>query len=213
MYCGKCGKVIDDAETVCPWCGTPTDDGGGDIETERVPVRETPPMRPPHPNRRQREMASSQMTGIGITVAFFAALIYWSGLISNMPVITVLLAGYVLIREKEQWLRAVALKAVTIIICFALLLGFINLLVYFKDVMVNIINMLLSTVSQGGFYNKVTGSAFRDILDMLKYIVYFVRDLFLILSGFMALKYKNMRIPVIDKMVNSHIGRMSGSAR
>ena len=213
MYCGKCGKVIDDAATICPWCNTPTDDVGGDAETERIPAREAPPMRPPHTNRRQREMASSQMTGIGITVAFLAALIYWSGLISNMPVITILLAGYVLIREKEQWLRAVALKAVTIIICFALLLGFINLLVYFKDVMVNIINMLLSTVSQGTYYKQVTGAAFRDILDMLKYIVYFVRDLFLILSGFMALKYKNMRIPVIDKMVNSNIGRMSGSAR
>lgn len=213
MYCGKCGKVIDDAATVCPWCNSPTEAVPKDVESEKMTGRETPHMNPARNNRRIREAASSQMTEIGITVAFFAALIYWSGLISNMPVITVLLAGYVLIREKEQWLRAVALKAVTIIVCFALLLGFINLLVYFKDVMVNIINMMLSTISVGSYYNQVTGAAFRDILDILKYIVLFIRDLFLILSGFMALKYKNMRIPVIDKMVNRHIGRMSGSAR
>jgi len=213
MYCGKCGKVIDDAATVCPWCNSPTEAGLKDAEPEKMTGRETPHMNPARNNRRLREAASSQMTEIGITVAFFAALIYWSGLISNMPVITVLLAGYVLIREKEQWLRAVALKAVTIIVCFALLLGFINLLVYFKDVMVNIINMMLSTISAGSSYNQVTGAAFRDILDILKYIVLFIRDLFLILSGFMALKYKNMRIPVIDKMVNRHIGRMSGAAR
>ena len=213
MYCGKCGKVIDDAATVCPWCGSPTEDVQRDAGPEKIPGRENPHMNPARNNRRLREAASSQMTEIGITVAFLAALIYWSGLISNMPVITVLLAGYVLIREKEQWLRAVALKAVTIIVCFALLLGFINLLVYFKDVMVNIINMMLSTISSGSNYDQVTGEAFRDILDILKYIILFIRDLFLILSGFMALKYKNMRIPVIDKMVNRHIGRMSGAVR
>lgn len=213
MYCEKCGKVIDDAAAVCPWCGSPIENGPKETEPEKVAGRETAPKKPARDNRRLREAASSQMTEIGITVAFLAALIYWSGLISNMPVITVLLAGYVLIREKEQWLRAVALKAISIIVCFALLLGFINLLVYFKDVMVNIINMMLSTISAGTNYEPVTGAAFRDILDILKYIVLFVRDLFLILSGFMALKYKNMRIPVIDKMVNRHIGRISGSAR
>ena len=216
MYCGKCGKVIDDTAVVCPWCGASTEDGHGSAgspELDKMSGKESSPRNPSRDKRRLREAASGQMTEIGITVALFAALIYWSGLITEMPVITVLLAGYVLIREKEQWLRAVALKAVTIIVCFALLLGFINLLVYFKDVMVNIINMMLSTISADASYRQVTGAAFRDILDILRYIILFVRDIFLILSGFMALKYKNMRIPVIDKMVNRHIGRMSGSAR
>jgi len=56
----------------------------------------------------------------------------------------------------------------------------------------------------------VTGDFFGDLLNILKYVIMFIRDLFLVLSGFRALKYRNVRIPVIDNLVNRHIRRPSG---
>ena len=212
MYCEKCGKLIDDTAAACPWCGAAVNvKVKADFAAEKQKGEENKVQ--PDATRIQREMRARQMTGIGITVSLFAALIYWSGLIENMPVITVLLAGYVLLKEKDQWLRAVALKAITIIVCFALLLGFVNLLTYFKDAMMHIINMLLSTVTAEGGARQVTGAFFTDLLDIMRNIILFIKDLYLILCGFMALQYKNMRVPVVDDLVNRHIGRISGSSR
>ena len=214
MYCEKCGKQIDDTAVSCPWCGAAVSvKVQADFAADKEKQKGSDNKAQPDMTRVHREMRARQMTGIGITVALFAALIYWSGLIENMPVITVLLAGYVLLEEKDQWLRAVALKAITIIVCFALLLGFVDLLVYFKDTMTNIINMLLSTVTADGAVREVTGAFFAGLLVILRNIILFIRDLYLILCGFMALQYRNMRVPVVDDLVNRHIGRISGSPR
>ena len=214
MYCEKCGKMIDDTAVSCPWCGAAVSvKVKADLAAEKGRQKGPENKAEPDPTRIHREMRARQMTGVGITVALFAALIYWSGLIDSMPVITVLLAGYVLLEEKDQWLRAVALKAITIIVCFALLLGFVNLLTYFKDAMTHIINMLLTTAASNGGARQVTGEFFTELLDILRNIILFVRDLYLILCGFMALQYKNMRVPVVDDLVNRHIGRLSGSPR
>ena len=196
-FCRNCGKEIDDKSVTCPICGAPVAAAPGQGQTDK---KEAP------------AAAGVKMAEIGISIALFAALIYWSGLMGSIPVVPVLLAGYVLIKEKDQWLRAVALKVIAIMVCFGLLFGFINLLVYFKEVMVDIINMLLTTISLGTA-DRITGVFFTDILNILTYIVLFIRDLFLILSGFKALKYRNLRIPVIDDLVNRHIGRMSITGR
>ena len=206
MYCGNCGKEIDDGAVTCPMCGAPTGVNAEPRKEEKKEAAAAPQ------RQKAREKQSKQMAEIGISIAFLAALIYWSGLITAFPVIPVLLAGYVLIREKDQWLRAVALKAVTIMVIFGLLLGFVNLLVYFKEAMVDIINMLLTTISPDAS-RTVSGAFFTDILDILTFLILFIRDLFLILSGFKALKYRNMRIPVIDDLVNRHIGRVTGPGR
>jgi len=135
VYCGNCGKTIEDDAAVCPFCGAetgneqPCDSQGGEPE-------------------KKEERGSSQIAGIGISIALYAALIYWSGLLPGVPAVLVLLAGYALITEKDQWLRAVSLKAICTVVCFGVLLGLISLLTYFKDVMVDIVNMLLTTVSQ-----------------------------------------------------------------
>ena len=214
MYCEKCGKLIDDTAAACPWCGAAVNvKVKSDFAAEKEKQMGEEKKAQPDANRIQREIRARQMTGIGVTVSLFAALIYWSGLIETMPVITVLLAGYVLLKEKDQWLRAVALKAITIIVCFALLLGFVDLLTYFKDTMMHIINMLLTTITTGEGARQVTGDFFTELLDILRNIILFIKDLYLILCGFMALQYKNMRVPVVDDLVNRHIGRISGSSR
>ena len=56
------------------------------------------------------------MALLGISVGLAAMMIYFSGLISNT--ILVVAAGYVLLKEEDRWLRAVAAKAILIVCIF-----------------------------------------------------------------------------------------------
>ena len=55
-----------------------------------------------------------EKTKLGISVALTAALLYFLGLIS--PIALVVAAGYVLIAEKDQWLRKSAVQALAIML-------------------------------------------------------------------------------------------------
>ena len=209
MFCVNCGKTLDDAAKICPYCGAPTGDapmgdaprGGGYAPARRVPAGYGG-------DAYARRRATVDFAGIGISSGLVAALIYWAGLLGNFGIIvSVLIAGYVLIREKDDWLRAVALKGVAVLVCFGLLLGFVGLMDYFKDFICDIINMVRYSMSVFGntYVTTTNGGAFYYILDMFKTVIIFIRDLFLIICGFAAMKNRNIRIPVIDGLVDRHM--------
>ena len=115
MFCGKCGKQLEDDEVVCPWCGEATgvevgekrysqqpENGGYGRNTEERSYVNREPVKP--------------MALLGISVGLAAMMIYFSGLISNT--ILVVAAGYVLLKEEDRWLRAVAAKAILIVCIF-----------------------------------------------------------------------------------------------
>ena len=115
MFCGKCGKQLEDDEVVCPWCGEATgvevgekrysqqpENGGYGRNTEERSYVNREPVKP--------------MALLGISVGLAAMMIYFSGLISNT--ILVVAAGYVLLKEEDRWLRAVAAKAILIVCTF-----------------------------------------------------------------------------------------------
>ena len=92
MFCGKCGKQLEDDEVVCPWCGEATgvevgekrysqqpENGGYGRNTEERSYVNREPVKP--------------MALLGISVGLAAMMIYFSGLISNT--ILVVAAGYV----------------------------------------------------------------------------------------------------------------------
>lgn len=209
MFCGNCGKTLDDAAKICPYCGAPVGDvpmgeaprGGGRAPARRVPAGYGG-------DAYARRRATVDFAGIGISSGLIAALIYWAGLLGNLGiVVSVLIAGYVLIKEKDDWLRAVALKGVAVLICFGLLLGFVGLLDYVKDFICDIINTVRYSMSVFGntYVTTTNGGAFYYILDMLRTIIIFIRDLFLILCGFAAFRNRNIRIPGIDGLVDRHM--------
>ena len=115
MFCGKCGKQLEDDEVVCPWCGEATgvevgekrysqqpENGGYGRNTEERSYVNREPVKP--------------MALLGISVGLAAMMIYFSGLISNT--ILVVAAGYVLLKEEDRRLRAVAAKAILIVCIF-----------------------------------------------------------------------------------------------
>ena len=58
----------------------------------------------------------------------------------------VLLAGYILLFEQNEWLRKAAVQAITVVILFALITAFLGLIMYFTQFIVNIVILANSTL-------------------------------------------------------------------
>ena len=121
MFCGKCGKQLEDNAVVCPWCGEAT---GIEPKEKFVHQQENGGYGQNFDNRSNvNRDAAKPMTLLGISVGLMAMLIYYSGVISS--VVLILVAGYVLLKEEDRWLRAVAAKAISIVCIFGAISGVI----------------------------------------------------------------------------------------
>lgn len=133
-----------------------------------------------------------QKTKLGVSVAVLGAAMYFTGLFSGY-IITIILAGYILLMEENVWLKKAAVKSVALMIAFSVLsalLGLIPDVIGFVDSIVNIF-----------------GASFR--ISVLSNIIYMLREgldlvekvLFLLL-GLKALNQGTIKVPVIDKLVD-----------
>lgn len=67
-----------------------------------------------------------QKTRLGISAGLLGAAIYFVGLFSGY-LVAVVLTGYVLLFEENSWLRKSAVKAVSVMALFSLLITVLNL--------------------------------------------------------------------------------------
>ncbi|WP_274422079.1 zinc-ribbon domain-containing protein [Blautia sp. XA-2221] len=188
MFCGKCGKQLEDNAVVCPWCGEAT---GIEPKEKFVHQQENGGYGQNFDNRSNvNRDAAKPMTLLGISVGLMAMLIYYSGVISS--VVLILVAGYVLLKEEDRWLRAVAAKAISIVCIFGAISG----------VIIMMENAFLASL-------LVLGEEWRmpiqDIFSSLNSIALFIRDFILLGAGTRALRYDNLRVGFIDRMINQNI--------
>lgn len=134
-------------------------------------------------------------TRLGITVGAMGAVIYFAGLFGGY-LVTVLLAGYILLFEENAWLRRSAVKAVTVLVSFSLLSALINLIpdaISFINNIVYIFNGSFSIV----FLNKIVAAITSGIS--------LIETILLIGLGLKALSQGTIVIPVIDKMISNYM--------
>ena len=82
-----------------------------------------------------------QKTKLGISVELLAALMYFIGLINLVGLLIV--AGYVLICEKDAWLKRSAVTAIALSVAFSL----ISVVIGFGDNLFGLFNSLLANFS------------------------------------------------------------------
>lgn len=132
-----------------------------------------------------------QKTKLGISVAVLGAAVYFTGLFSGY-LITIVLAGYILLMEENVWLKKAAVKSVALMICFSILsavLGLIPDVIGFVDSIFNIFG--------GSFHISVLTNIvymLRDGLDLVEKVLF-------LLLGLKALNQGTIKVPVIDKFV------------
>lgn len=133
-----------------------------------------------------------QKTKLGVSAAVLGAAVYFLGLFSG-SLIAVILAGYILIREENPWLRKSAVKAIALLILFSLISVVLGLI---PDV-ISFINSIVS-IFGGSFYISVIS----NIIYMLRNGLDLIRTLLFLLLGLKALSQGTVKVPVIDSLVD-----------
>ncbi|MBD5530749.1 MAG: hypothetical protein HDQ98_00900 [Lachnospiraceae bacterium] len=134
-------------------------------------------------------------TKLGISIALVGAAMYFLGAISFTP--AVLLAGYVLIVEQNEWLKRQAAKMIGVVVVFGLLsiaVGWIDDVVYMLGIIVR-------------WFSKDTYlSVPANLTTLCQYIITLAKEVFLLMMGFMALGMKNVKLGVVDKQLDKFMG-------
>ena len=133
-------------------------------------------------------------TRLGISVALLGAFTYFAGLISGY-VVQIIVAGYILIYEKDTLLKRTAVKSVVICVSFSLLSAFIE----FIPNMFDMVSSLAGLFDQALEMTKVT-MAISFITKALEIF----RNLLLISFGIFALKNQSVSIGFFDKIIDRH---------
>ena len=136
-------------------------------------------------------------TKLGISVELFGAALYFLGLISIIPL--VLMAGYALLFEKDEWLQKTAVKVVAIVVFFSILSSVIGLV----GNATGLISDLVSLVS----FSKliISFSWLSRILSICRTVLSLAQSLLLLLLGLSALKQKDVKLGSVDNAINKHM--------
>lgn len=134
-------------------------------------------------------------TKLGISIALVGAAMYFLGALSFIPAI--LLAGYVLIAEPNEWLKRQAAKMIGVVVVF----GLLSIAVGWIDDLVSILNIIVRW-----FDRDVYLSIPANLTSLCQYIISLAKEVFLLVMGFMALSMKNVRLGVVDKQLDKFMG-------
>lgn len=127
-------------------------------------------------------------TKLGISIALVGAAMHFLGAISFTP--AVLLAGYVLIAEQNEWVKRQAAKMIGVVVLF----GLLSIAVGWIDDVVGVLNIIVRW-----FNSDVYLSVPANLTNLIRYIISIVKEVLLLVMGFRALGMKNVKIGLIDK--------------
>lgn len=130
-------------------------------------------------------------TKLGISIALVGAAMYFLGAISFTP--AVLLAGYVLIVEENEWLKRQAAKMIGVVVVF----GVLSIAVGWIDDVVYMLGIIVRWFSRDTYL-----SVPANLTTLCQYIITLAKEVFLLMMGFMALGMKNVKLGVVDKQLD-----------
>ena len=131
-----------------------------------------------------------EKTKLGVSVAAFGAFIFMAAGVGGF-VPAVLLAGYVLLMESNDWLRKTAVKALATLAFFNFIIVLVGLVPDALSAIYTITNLRI------GFLSDLFNGVVR-ILGILK-------DLAFLGLAFKALNQGTVKIPVVDGIVEKYM--------
>lgn len=136
-----------------------------------------------------------EKTKLGISVGIAGAAICFVALFGGyLPAIV--MAGYVLIAEENQWLKRTAVKAVVTLACFSVLFAVIGLLPDALGWIQSLVNVFNGSFS----YDIVSKILYvvTDALDIAKTVIF-------LMLGVKALNMATIKVPFVDNFINKYM--------
>ena len=134
-------------------------------------------------------------TKLGISVGMLGAAIYFTSLFSGY-LVPVVLAGYVLLFEENEWLKKNAVKAVAVLIFFSFLTTVINLIPNTTSLIDNIFAV---------FHENFNASFLKIVVNAIQSAVDIVKKVLFIGLGLKALNQGSISVPVVDKLIDKYM--------
>jgi len=136
-----------------------------------------------------------QKTKLGISVGLLGAALYFMGLFSGY-LVTVLLAGYVLLCEDDEWLKKAAVKVVSVMALFSFVSVVINLIPNTFGVISNIVSLC-----GGNFYVAYVS----NIINVFEGIFNLIEKVLLLILALKALKQETISVPIVDGLIKKYM--------
>lgn len=133
-----------------------------------------------------------QKTKLGISVALLGAALYFLGLFSGY-LATILVAGYVLLCESDEWLKKSAVKAVAVLVLFSLASAVIGLI----PNVISFVDSVFSVFGRDFHIYFVT-----NIINVITTALNIIEKLLLLILGFFAFKKETVKLPIIDDFID-----------
>lgn len=137
-----------------------------------------------------------QKTRLGISVGMLGAAIYLTGLFSGY-LAALLLTGYVLLFEENEWLKKSAVKAVALMMLFSFITVLINLIPNAMSCIDHIASMLGGSFHVGFISGLV--SAVISVIDIIEKLLF-------ISLGVRALNQGTIDVAVVDGLISKYMG-------
>lgn len=133
-------------------------------------------------------------TKLGVSAGLIAAAMYFTGIFSGyIPLL--LIAGYVLLAEENEWLRKSAVKAVVTLLCF-------NILTFAIGLIPDAFDLITSFIDIFGVYFSF--SLVNNIVSFINNVIYFIRGIVFLVLGIRALHMGDLPLAKVDSLVNEH---------
>lgn len=134
-------------------------------------------------------------TKLGISVGLLGAIIYFAALFGGYtPVI--ILAGYVLLFEENEWLKKSAVKAVALMVFIAFLMTLIGLI---PDLLSWVNSLVL--VFNGNFNYGIVIS----VINVITKAIDIIETCFFLILGSKALNQGTVTVPFVDNIINKYL--------
>ncbi|MCQ2498199.1 MAG: zinc ribbon domain-containing protein [Lachnospiraceae bacterium] len=221
MICKNCGTEMGN-NVFCPNCGAKAEGAAPQQAPfqqapQQAPFQQAPQQAPyqqmpPQGGYQQPPVYTPQPAGppahtfkskIGVSTGMFLGLIYLIFLIGSSlgPVVcyipAVLIAGYVLIKEEDRWLRINALKAILVVGTIDFVVAVINFLPHF----------IVDWIDYGfvnAFSHPFGVGVFTSVINIFTTGIDLAKEIILIILIIMSLMHKSL-FNGLDRKIDKHV--------
>ena len=145
--------------------------------------------------KRFKERMDMEKTKLGVSVGLFAAFVYAAAFLGGyVPAILVL--GYVLLMESDEWLKKTAVKAVATLVIFGVLVAIVGLIPEGINWLASVINV---------FGANIRFEFLNDVFGVVKGFIGVVKDVAFLGLIVKALKKETIKLPVIDDLIEKYM--------
>ena len=140
-----------------------------------------------------------QKTKFGISVGLCSAAMYFIGLLGTTQLI--IAAAFILISEEDTWLKKATIKAVGVVIAFAILTTLTGLVSNAVTAPGSFLNQLI-LLFRG---DAIAMADVNRVIAIINNAIGIVRNLLLLALGFKALKQGTVGLGPVDKVIDANM--------